>query len=46
MEQKTHETEDIKLPFDYDINPKYKNLVRIYFEVKINENSKEMKILY
>ena len=46
IEQKTHEAEDIKLPFDFDNNPKNKNLVRIYDKVKLNENAKDMKILY
>jgi len=35
IEQKTHEAEDIKLPIDFDNNPKNKNLVRIYDKVKL-----------
>jgi len=46
IEQKTYETEDIKLPFDLEYNPKNKNLVRIEDKVKLNENAKDMKILY
>jgi len=46
IERKTYETEDIKLLFDFDNNPKNKNLVRIHDKVKLNENTKEMKIQY
>ena len=46
IEQKTHEAEDIKLPIDFDNNPKNKNLVRIYDKIQLNENAKYMKILY
>ena len=34
IEQKTHEAEDIKLPIDFDNNPKNKNLVRVCDKVK------------
>ena len=46
IKQKTHEAEDIKLPIDFDYNPKNKNLVRIEDKVKLNENAKDMKIQY
>ena len=46
IEQKIHKTKDIKLPFDLEYNPKNKNLVRIEDKVKLNENAKDMKILY
>ena len=41
-----HEAEDTKLTFHFDNNPKNKNLVRIEDKVKLNENAKDMKILY
>ena len=46
IKQKIHEVEDINLLIDFDNNPKNKNLVRIYDKVKLNENAKDMKILY